>query len=105
MQIDRAASRRPGRALHPALAALAVTMSLAWPGGASIAQPARPAVPQTCAPLTGVERKICVECANEAAFRRLGCEQRVFWTTCRGKRLFDDPFCRAHQDRGPPPSP
>jgi hypothetical protein len=67
------------------------------------AQAARAApIPQGCARLDGVERKICVECDGIAFFKRIGCQQRVFWTTCKGKRLFEDAYCQMHQDGGPP---
>ncbi len=59
-------------------------------------------IPQGCARLEGVERKICVECDGIAFFKRIGCQQRVFWTTCKGKRLFEDAYCQMHQDGGPP---
>jgi hypothetical protein len=59
-------------------------------------------IPQGCARLDGVERKICVECDGVAFFKRIGCQQRVFWTTCKGKRLFEDAYCQMHQDGGPP---
>ena len=64
---------------------------------------ARPApVPQACTSLRGVERRICVECDGVEMFKRIGCQQRVFWSACKGKRLFEDPYCRTHQDQGPP---
>lgn len=33
-------------------------------------------------------------------FKRIACQQRVFWTACKGKRLFQDAYCRTHQDQG-----
>jgi hypothetical protein len=70
-------------------------------------QPARQAarpqpIPQGCADMKGVERKICIECDGIAFFKRIGCQQRVFWTTCKGKRLFEDGYCQMHQEKGPP---
>lgn len=59
-------------------------------------------IPQSCATMKGVERKICVECEGVAFFKKIGCQQRVFWTTCKGKRLFEDSYCQSHQDQGPP---
>ena len=62
----------------------------------------RQPIPQGCADMSGVERKICVECDGVAFFKRIGCQQRVFWTTCKGKRLFEDGYCQMHQEKGPP---
>lgn len=55
-----------------------------------------------CESMRGVEMKMCLECHELPTYRRPGCEQRVFWTTCKGKRLFTDEFCKMHQDSGPP---
>ena len=68
--------------------------------GNRVARPSR--VPQACTRLKGVERRICVECDGVQVFKRIGCQQRVFWSACKGKRLFEDPYCQAHQDQGPP---
>jgi hypothetical protein len=71
--------------------------------GTTTRRAARPTtLPQACTPLKGVERRICVECDSVAMFKRIGCQQRVFWSACKGKRLFEDPYCQAHQDKGPP---
>ena len=59
-------------------------------------------IAEACTRLKGVERKICVECDGVPFFKRIGCQQRVFWTTCKGKRLFEDSYCQSHQDQGPP---
>ena len=59
-------------------------------------------IPEACTRMKGVERKICVECDGVSFFKRIGCQQRVFWTTCKGKRLFEDSYCQSHQDQGPP---
>ena len=95
------------------LAGAAVLAVGSTSGPASAAEPAaqkpaaRPAaqpapLPQACADKQGVERKICVECDGVSLFKRIGCQQRVFWTTCKGKRLFEDSYCQMHQDQGPP---
>ena len=66
-----------------------------------VAKAAKP-VPEACGRMIGVERAICIECDGIAFFKRIGCQQRVFWTQCKGKRLFEDSYCQMHQDRGPP---
>jgi hypothetical protein len=69
----------------------------------SKAAPARKApTPPHCAGMVGVEQKICVECGGVPYFKRIGCQQRVFWTSCKGKRLFEDSYCQMNQDQGPP---
>jgi hypothetical protein len=60
-------------------------------------------IPQGCANLAGVQRQICVECDGVALHMRVVCHQRVFWTTCKGKRLFEDSYCQSLQDGGRPP--
>lgn len=73
------------------------------PDRPSARQAAKPQpIPQGCADMKGVERKICIECDGIAFFKRIGCQQRVFWTTCKGKRLFEDGYCQMHQEKGPP---
>jgi len=59
-------------------------------------------VPASCAKTSGVERQICIECDREPIYKRIGCQQRVFWSTCKGKRLLSDSYCQTHQDQGPP---
>jgi hypothetical protein len=59
-------------------------------------------IPAACQDKPGVEQKICVQCGELPIFKRIGCEQRVFWTTCKGMRLVKDPYCQMHQDKGPP---
>jgi hypothetical protein len=56
-------------------------------------------IPQGCADLAGVQRQICVECDGVALHMRVVCHQRVFWTTCKGKRLFEDSYCQSLQDQ------
>lgn len=100
------------RAASSALSMLACAFLLAVTAADSLAQvtprsdgkqTVRPVnVPKACTTLAGVERRICVECEGVEMFRRIGCQQRVFWTACKGKRLFEDPYCRTHQDKGPP---
>jgi hypothetical protein len=67
-------------------------------GPASVARQPVP-IPQGCAELAGVQRQICVECNGVALHMRVVCHQRVFWTTCKGKRLFEDSYCQSLQDR------
>lgn len=80
----------------------------AVPAKSQPAGPAAPAarpvpIPQGCADLTGVQRQICVECDGVALHKRVVCQQRVFWTTCKGKRLFEDAYCQSLQETGRPP--
>lgn len=56
-------------------------------------------IPQGCADLAGVQRQICVECDGVALHMRVVCHQRVFWTTCKGKRLLEDSYCQSLQDQ------
>jgi hypothetical protein len=80
---------------------LALTLPVAHANDAKAGARGR-AVPAACQATQGVERKMCIECGDAPIHRRIGCEQRVFWTTCKGKRLINDPYCKTHQDKGPP---
>ena len=74
-------------------------------------RPAKPAtagtrplpIPQGCVDLAGVQRQICIECDGVALHRRVMCQQRVFWRTCKGKQLFQDADCQSLQQGGRPP--
>lgn len=79
--------------LAAAAPALAQT---AAPGGSA-------AAPQACAAKAGVERQICVECSGLDLWRRIGCEQRTFWTLCKGTRWMNDPYCRTNREPEPRP--
>jgi hypothetical protein len=89
---------------HQCAAMIACAALLAAPAMAlAQAKPKNsPAVPEACRPMVGVERQMCVECNDKPFYKKVGCEQRVFWTTCKGKRLINDEFCKLHQDKGPP---
>ena len=66
------------------------------------AEAARPVpIPQGCADLAGVQREICVECDGVALHMRVVCHQKVFWRTCKGKRLFEDRYCQTHDNQAP----
>jgi hypothetical protein len=70
------------------------------PGAAGPREARQPVpIPQECADLAGVQRQICVECNGVALHMRVVCHQRVFWTTCKGKRLFEDSYCQSLQDQ------
>lgn len=108
--VPPAAAAQPGAASSAALsgepatapAALERAIRLAQVTPQSQAKRAARPVPQACTSKKGVERRICVECDGVEMFKRIGCQQRVFWSACKGKRLFQDPYCEAHQDQGPP---
>jgi hypothetical protein len=87
-------------AAEPSASTPSATKPAARTGKTPVAKAAP--VPEACTGKRGVERKICVECEGVPFFKRIGCQQRVFWTTCRGKRLFEDSYCQANQDQGPP---
>ncbi|MBA3800976.1 MAG: hypothetical protein H0X18_18155 [Geodermatophilaceae bacterium] len=107
-----AAAAEPGAASAAALTGESATAPVVVEPAIQLAQAtpqsqgkraARPApVPRACTSLNGVQRRICVECDGVQMFKRIGCQQRVFWNACKGKRLFEDPYCQAHQDQGPP---
>ena len=66
------------------------------------AEAARPVpIPQGCADLAGVQREICIECDGVALHMRVVCHQKVFWRTCKGKRLFEDRYCQTHDNQAP----
>src|SRR5690606_21028734 len=71
------------------------------PAARPVADAAKP-VPEACARMIGVERAICIECDGIAFFKRVGCQQRVFWSNCKGKRLLQDSYCQMHENRGMP---
>ena len=63
-------------------------------------EPSRPVpIPQGCADLAGVHRQICIECDSVALHKRVICQQQVFWTTCKGKRLLEDSYCQSLQEQ------
>jgi hypothetical protein len=75
----------------------------AQPRPAAKPKPAKPVpVPAACTDTIGVERRICIECDSVPIYKRIGCQQRVFWSECKGKRLLTDAYCQTHEDRGPP---
>ena len=66
------------------------------------AEAARPVpIPQGCADLAGVQREICIECDGVALHMRVVCHQKVFWRTCKGKRLFEYRYCQTHDNQAP----
>lgn len=81
-----------------------VAMLFAWTAAAqpAAAQTAAPRpqspMPAACAAKSGVEQAICAECASQDLWRRIGCEQRVFWTLCKGTRWMNDPYCRTNRE-------
>ena len=91
------------------LASLLIAINLSITGAPAQAAdgksaPAKKAapIPAACQDKPGVEQKICVECDGLPLYKRIGCEQRVFWTTCKGMRLIKDPYCQIHKEGGPP---
>jgi len=79
--------------------AVMLTTSAAAPVVAQTA-PSRPGAgtESGCAQLAGVEREICIQCARLNAWQRIGCEQRTYWTLCKGSRWINDPYCRTNRD-------
>ena len=41
-----------------------------------------------------------VQCADVPIYKRVVCEQKVFWSLCKGKRLFTDAYCQQNQSLG-----
>lgn len=60
----------------------------------------RAEVPYDCRGLDGVSRDVCVRCADVPIYKRVVCEQKAFWTLCKGKRLFTDVYCQQNQSLG-----
>jgi hypothetical protein len=91
-------------AAPPVAVERAVQLTQATPQrqGRRVVKPAPAPVPEACVSLKGIEQRICVECDKVPLYKRIGCQQRVFWTTCKGKRLIEDSYCQMHQDLGPP---
>ena len=89
-----------GCSIRARLGVLAVTVmaSAATPGVAQTA-PTRPAsaTESACTPLAGVEREICIQCSRLNPWQRIGCEQRTYWTLCKGSRWMNDPYCRTNR--------
>ena len=71
------------------------------PAGPAAEAPRTVPIPRGCADLAGVQREICVECDGVALHMRVVCHQKVFWRTCKGKRLFEDSYCQTHENRAP----
>jgi hypothetical protein len=94
-----------GQAVRTAIAIgiiiFAAAASLPAPAG-DLAKRKAPVIPEACREKQGVELKMCLECSDVPIYRRPGCDQRVFWTTCKGKRLLTDEFCKTHEHKGPP---
>ncbi|NLD53962.1 MAG: hypothetical protein GX652_04800 [Burkholderiaceae bacterium] len=57
-------------------------------------------MPYDCRGLQGVSREVCVQCAEVPIYKRVVCEQKVFWSLCKGKRLFTDAYCQQNQSLG-----
>jgi hypothetical protein len=57
-------------------------------------------VPYDCRGLQGVAMQVCVQCADVPIYKRIVCQQKVFWSACKGKRLFTDSYCQQNQTPG-----
>src|SRR5690606_10829778 len=104
------APRAPAKKAAPATKAPKATKATpAKPGEAAGTTPrsskkpvaGRPAdVPYDCRGLQGVSRDVCVQCADVPIYKRVVCEQKAFWSLCKGKRLFTDAYCQQNQSLG-----
>ena len=97
---------KPAGAAAAGGAAAAQADPAGQPPSAPQAQPAtqasgpRAEVPGDCRGLEGVSRDVCVQCADVPIYKRVVCEQKVFWSLCKGKRLFTDAYCQQNQSLG-----
>src|SRR5690606_6454825 len=106
---------KPGQSKKPAAGRTAAQPAAAGTAGAAGAAAAAPAaqgaaqargpaaggeVPDDCRGLEGVSREVCVQCADVPIYKRVVCEQKVFWSLCKGKRLFTDSYCQQNQSLG-----
>ena len=57
-------------------------------------------MPVDCRGLDGVSRDVCVQCADVPIYKRVVCEQKVFWSLCKGRRLFSDAYCQQNESPG-----
>jgi hypothetical protein len=93
-------------ATGPAAAGAGTAAAQAASIGQPAAQPTGPTAgtladaPYDCRGLEGVSREVCAQCAQVPIYKRVVCEQKVFWSVCKGKRLFTDAYCQQNQSLG-----